>query len=70
MTTDEMSKKMCTWTNDDPESNFWVTECGKSFEVNDGTPLENDMRFCCFCGGELIEEIITKDDEEEQSAAD
>lgn len=47
-----MDKKKCTWTEQGP----WVTDCGHSFEVNDGTPVENEMRFCCFCGKLLVEE--------------
>lgn len=26
------------------------TTCGHAFELNDGTPTENGMKFCCYCG--------------------
>ncbi len=38
----------CEW-EDDGEGN-WDTSCGIPFVLIDGTPDENGMRFCCFCG--------------------
>ena len=43
----------CTWTLCDDES--WNTDCGEYHLINDGTPAENNMRFCCYCGGRLVE---------------
>lgn len=43
--------RRCTWERDD-EGN-WDTGCGERFCLNDGTPSENSMRFCCYCGGKL-----------------
>ena len=42
----------CTWTQD--EDGVWETACGKSWELNVGTPAENDMRFCHHCGRPLV----------------
>jgi hypothetical protein len=47
----------CTWTEN--EDDAWETSCNHIFEVNDGTPLENEMQFCPFCG-KLIEEVEMK----------
>lgn len=38
----------CEWEAD--TDGVWNTTCGKSFVLNDGGPIENDMRFCCYCG--------------------
>lgn len=36
---------------------LWETTCGHSFQIdNDYSPSENGMRFCSYCGKELIEE--------------
>ena len=42
----------CAWSADG-----WLhrTSCGESFAIVDGTPIENDMRFCCYCGKALSE---------------
>lgn len=43
----------CTWTEDD--DGVWDTDCGNRFETVEGTPHENDMLFCCYCGRPLVE---------------
>lgn len=58
----------CNWTQD-WEGN-WETECGNVAVVGDGAPHENDMRFCWYCGGRLVEvpfaedEVLDENDEE------
>ncbi len=50
--------KPCIWKEDlsfDGDVS-WDTECGQKFCFIDGGPKENGMKFCCYCGGELIEE--------------
>ena len=44
----------CTWTYDE-DLDTWDTECGESFVVTNGTPAENSMRFCCYCGKPIKE---------------
>lgn len=47
----------CTWEReDDAHFGTYETSCGNVFDLIDGTPSENDMKFCCFCGWS-IEEI-------------
>lgn len=53
----------CTWSQEDEDSDGWDTSCGKCFRIDDGHPLENAMKFCCFCGG-AIEELPWKEDDE------
>ena len=42
----------CAWTVDRDE--VWQSACGGEFTLNDGTPTDNSMRFCCHCGAPLI----------------
>ncbi len=44
----------CTWTRDEGFV-VWATACANTFCIGD-TPAEDDMRFCCYCGG-LVEAI-------------
>lgn len=45
----------CIWTEDG--DGFWETSCGNTFVVEDGTPYDNKMKFCPYCGGNLREVI-------------
>lgn len=47
-------KVVCVWTEDGSYS-CWETGCGQSFCLEDGTPKDNSMKFCCFCGEKLRE---------------
>ena len=42
----------CNWQRDDDGSD--ETGCGGMWCLNDGTPADNSMKFCPYCGG-LIE---------------
>lgn len=50
---------MCTWKQCSGEGGCydetWETDCDNMFTLNEGTPSDNRMKFCCFCGGELVE---------------
>ena len=48
---EEAVPKQCAWTDDD--EGIWHTACGNLHVINDGTPAENSMRYCCYCGGAL-----------------
>jgi hypothetical protein len=43
----------CGWRVD--EEGTWNTDCDNLFVIIEGTPQENDMRFCPYCGGSLVE---------------
>lgn len=49
----------CCWSEN--SNGAWATGCGNLYEVNDGTPLENKMHFCCFCGRKLTESRYVDD---------
>ncbi len=42
----------CAWTED--EDGTYQTNCGQAFQFIDGTPDENLMKFCCYCGQPLV----------------
>lgn len=43
----------CEWLNDG--GGVYETGCKNLFEVNEGTATDNDMKFCCYCAGKIIE---------------
>jgi len=43
----------CNWVEND--DGFWVTGCGHFFVLNDGTPSDNQMHWCPYCGKSLQE---------------
>ena len=42
----------CTWTQDDLDDS-WDTSCGEKYTIMEGTPVENKMAYCPFCGGKI-----------------
>jgi hypothetical protein len=46
--------EFCEWTQEDYDNTTWET-CSDPFCLNEGTPSENGMKFCCFCGKPLKE---------------
>lgn len=48
--------KKCTWTLEDEDYGTYKTNCGHMFTLLEYGPKENKMEFCCYCGGELVEE--------------
>jgi len=43
----------CNWVVDE-DSGAYDTDCGRTFPLNDGTLAENEMAFCCYCGGMAV----------------
>ena len=50
------SNKTCEWSEDD--EGIFQTSCGGSFMFTDGTPDENEFKFCCYCGGDLKQKLF------------
>jgi|WetSurMetagenome_2_1015567.scaffolds.fasta_scaffold1214525_1 hypothetical protein len=47
-------KEKCVWTEStDPDVSYWDSGCGQSFYFEEGTPEENGMKYCPFCGKEV-----------------
>jgi hypothetical protein len=49
----ECGSTQCNWQED--EDGDWDTSCSHRFSLNEGTPTENNMKFCCYCGASVIE---------------
>ncbi len=45
----------CQWTED---SEAWATGCGGYFQTDVGTPANNQMLFCCYCGRHITTESL------------
>lgn len=46
----------CEWTPEDDEYwSYWDTACGQAFSFEADGPTENKFKFCCFCGGTLVQ---------------
>ena len=55
----------CTWHQDgDSDSGVYATSCRHYFNLEDGTPEDNKMQWCCYCGKKLVQELITEGDDE------
>jgi len=44
----QVLRKQCDWIED--VDGVWQTACDNLFEINEGTPEQNNMKFCCYCG--------------------
>lgn len=53
----DLEDTFCVWHNDPETDNSWGTSCRHLFEIYDGTPTENSMTFCCYCGKPIRESI-------------
>lgn len=38
------------WHCEDESLNLWICECGYEFQIDYGTPAENQIYFCPKCG--------------------
>ena len=55
----------CNWHQDGEDCDTWQTGCGHYFTINDGTPMDNDFRHCCFCGKPLAQHPHEVDHDDE-----
>lgn len=53
----------CLWSRADDDTDTWETACRHAFTIIDGTPGDNHMEFCCYCGRPLEQEIGDSDAE-------
>ena len=44
-------ERTCNWTED--WDGNWETSCSQTFVTIAGTPIENEMAYCCYCGAVL-----------------
>lgn len=46
----------CIWVLvEDPDIDLWCTSCGNEFHIEADTPSDNHMKYCCYCGKEIVE---------------
>lgn len=62
-----MATETCTWHGDAVGSDYWETDCRNSFILNDGTPADNGMKFCCYCGRQLVTDAATDEDDDDDN---
>ena len=53
--------EFCIWNQDNEGGDIWESSCGNYFILNEGTPVENGMKFCFKCGKPLTESPYTED---------
>lgn len=49
----------CVWQEN--EDGYYDTTCGNAFVMESGTPRENGMRWCCYCGRRMHDVAYTSD---------
>lgn len=57
----------CQWQQDgDRDSGMYMASCNRRYFVfEDGTPSDNRMKHCCYCGKVLVEVLIEQEDDDE-----
>jgi hypothetical protein len=56
----------CVWVLDDnPDVAVWETSCKESFIFMDGTPADNNVKFCPFCGQSVKIENTPSEDQDD-----
>lgn len=49
-------RKVCWWVCEDSgDDEYWHTSCGRDFFFIEGGPNDNELKFCPYCGGKLLE---------------
>jgi len=52
-----MPAEKCQWVQDKWHE-YWETGCGGSFVIENGTPKDNKMKFCPYCGKQIDQKAI------------
>ena len=48
---EQQAVQHCAWSQDgSDDTDVWGTSCGEYFCLNEGTPKENNIKFCNYCG--------------------
>lgn len=47
----------CDWTASAlPDGDvLWETACGNAHTLMDGSPADNEMTYCCYCGNKIAQ---------------
>ena len=49
--------RACVWEYVN-SNDYWQTGCGGAFSLDEGTPAQNDIKFCPYCGHSLVESDV------------
>ena len=55
-------EEICTWTQNNYESDSWTSDCGLNWNFPEDTPKGNGMVYCTKCGKLLEEKLLPKED--------
>lgn len=44
----------CVWKVEDADDGVWSSSCGEEWQFTGDGPLENEMNYCPYCGGQLL----------------
>lgn len=53
---EEGKGEACVWAQEDEGSEYWWTSCSNGFCLTEGTPDDNKMKYCCYCGKIILED--------------
>lgn len=54
-----MESEPCVWSEN--AEGWWETTCQNEFSLTNGTPEDNGMNFCPYCGHELQEQVYVRE---------
>ncbi len=60
--------KTTIWTYDEYDEAWECQNCKIYWQLNDGTPQENGVKFCPGCGQEISEFITAEEEQEEEGS--
>jgi hypothetical protein len=64
---EKAAQEVCTWTQpNDEDSNNWESSCGDMFFFDEGTPEENGIKFCPFCGHPITQKLYEPEPDEDE----
>lgn len=55
-----MESELCVWSEN--AEGWWETTCQHAFSLTDGTPEDNGMNFCPYCGNHLKEQVYGREE--------
>ena len=48
--------KICKWEYNEWDE-CWYTQCKNAFSLENGTPKDNNMKYCPYCGNLIQQEL-------------
>lgn len=54
--------KKCRWVQDE-DGGAYDSDCGHRWDFIEAGPIDNGMRFCCYCGKSLVDVPYVEDDD-------